>query len=62
MHVYLYGHDASSVKTVAPSPRQRRWNKVRELLAAEKRGLETSEPDSPRVKPTLASSIGVVLR
>jgi hypothetical protein len=60
MYVYSYGTGASSVDKV--TPQQRQWNKVRELLAAERRGLETSAPDSPRIKPSLAVSVGWVLR
>jgi hypothetical protein len=38
------------------------WIGIRDAIDVERRVIENRQPDSPRVRPTLATSIGMVLR
>jgi hypothetical protein len=38
------------------------WTSIRDALAVEHRVIESLDPSSPRIRPTLATSIGMVLR
>jgi hypothetical protein len=61
MNIYAYGRSAASAAE-RQNPRQKLWDVLRDKVGAEHRGLETSDPTSPRIKPTLATAIGWVLR
>jgi hypothetical protein len=41
-------------------PRREAWHALRDKVAAEHRGLESSDPQSPRIKVSLATAIGWV--
>ena len=56
MHLYLFGR--------APSSRQHHqkqhdlrsfWDRINDLIAAERRELAVTDPRSPRIRPSLAS-------
>jgi hypothetical protein len=37
------------------------WARLREEISSEHKSIETNDPGSPRIKPTLAASIGFVV-
>jgi len=61
MHIYTYGRRTSSVDHQTPKHRQKLWDLLCAKVSAEHRALETTNPTSPRIKPTVGL-VGWVLR
>jgi hypothetical protein len=65
MPVGKFGHNRRSVvgyRPPQPQPYERGWERIKDLISAERRDLKTSDPASPRLKPTLAVSVGWIVR
>jgi hypothetical protein len=61
MHVYSYGRRSASAD-FSPTQARKAWDALRDFIVEEHRDIRNNEPNSPRVRPTLATSIGMVLR
>jgi len=67
VHIYLYGLAPSSPTRQSKQRRRRRftaqqWSSISGAVERQHAALAKANPSSPRIKPTLATTIGWVLR